>query len=68
MLWVNWEPAVIGGVGVDRLNALVTFGMTVKLAEVPVIKASVAVIAVFWASKSVIVAVPTPLVKFTEAG
>ena len=68
MLSVNWEPAEIGGVGAERLNTLVTFGLTVKLADVPATKADVAVIAVFWASKSVIVAVPTPPVKFTEAG
>ena len=70
---VELGPPAVGGVGVDRLNALVTFGLTVKLADVPesrgpVVEVMAAVIAVFWASKSVIVAVPTPPVKFTETG
>ena len=66
---VRLSPAPATGVVVaadsDREEAVV--GLTVKLLDVPVIP-RVAVRVGDWASVRVILAVPEPLVKVTEAG
>ena len=64
---LNAVPAVCV-VGVGTVNVEAVAGLTAKVAEVPVSAPRVAVSVVLWASKSVMEAMPTPLVKVTEAG
>jgi len=64
---LNEVPAV--GVGVDKVKLCAPAGLTVKVPETPeVAPADATVSVVFWASKRVMLAVPTPLVKVIEAG
>ena len=61
---VKDAPAI--GDGEARLKVLAAAAFTAKLGVEPTIEPSVAVNVAVWASKRVIAAVPTPLVKFTE--